>query len=104
MNKNAIRNKQKTLQSAGCLGVISDILRYCDQVSGTGEQSQQEYVRSAMMISDYLNGSYIRLLKSEPKKQKVRQVDLEDSIREIKQEQNAKNIDNSVRRDRTGSN
>ena len=95
-NKNAIRNKQKTLQSAGCLGVISDILRYCDQVSGTGERSQQEYVRSAMMISDYLSGQYIRLLKDVPKKQKVRQVDLEDCIREIKQEQNGNRTSNNV--------
>lgn len=70
--------------------MISDILRYCDQVSGTGEQSQQEHVRSAMMISDYLSGQYIRLLKDVPKKQKVRQIDLEDAIKIAKDEQNNK--------------
>lgn len=90
MNKNAIRNKQKILDTEGCLQVIVDILSYQDEVQGESKKTPYEYGNAARLIHDALVGRYAGEMKNVPKKQKWKQLDIEDAIKTAKDEQNNK--------------
>ena len=84
MNKQQLKALIKLMKSPGIAVILGDTIRvYCEEVRGESEEGDKYYAEMANKIIKHLLGTYEQQYRDMGRQSKVKQIDLEDSIREI---------------------